>query len=109
MRFFQCFHHVLFVADLPIQSKFDNPNDYEGWTCGGITACGDFGNLCGGYDTTARGDYIQRTYMLPAGKRYYVTMDFIQIDSWFVWWTRCCGAWWMHGVAGNWSRSRMDI
>ena len=78
--------HLVVVASLPIVSKFDNENDFEGWTCGKITTCGKYGNICGGYDTKARKDYIQRTFLLPAGK-YYVTMDFIKIDSWLVWWT----------------------
>ena len=76
----------------PITTKFDNPNDFEGWNCGKITTCGKFGNVCGGYDVKTGGDNIKNTFMLPADDTtYWVTLDFIKIDSWCAW--REAGAW----------------
>ena len=68
---------------LPITANFDNPRDFEGWDCGKITTCGKFGNICGGYNIKTDGDAIQQTFLLPADATYWVTMDFIKIDSWF--------------------------
>ena len=74
---------LLKLADaFPITANFDDPNDFEGWNCGKITACGKYGNICGGYDVKTGGDYIQQTFMLPAGRPHWVTLDFIKIDSW---------------------------
>ena len=69
--------------DTLITANFDDTNDFEGWNCGKITTCGKFGNICGGYDVKTGGADIQQTFMLPAGRTYLVTMDFIKIDSWF--------------------------
>ena len=64
--------------------NFDNANDFEGWNCGKITSCGEFGQICGGYNTKGKGGDITKTFVdLPAGK-YSVALDFIRIDSWFV-------------------------
>ena len=71
------------VATFPFNANFDDPNDFEGWNCGKITSCGKFGNICGGYDVKTGVDDIQQTFMVPAGATYWVTMDFIKIDSWF--------------------------
>ena len=64
-------------------SNFTNPNDLDGWTCGKITRCGKFGNLCGGALVKGYRQDIRKTFNLPAGK-YSVTLDFIKIDSWLV-------------------------
>ena len=47
--------------------------------------CGKFGKICGGYDLKGLNDEIVFSHMVPAGDQYtyYVTMDFIKIDSWF--------------------------
>ena len=73
---------ISFAAIFPITAKFDNPNDFEGWNCDKITTCGKFGNICGGYDVKTGGDDIKKTFILPGGDTYWVTMDFIKIDSW---------------------------
>ena len=65
-------------------AAFDDTNDLEGWDCGKITTCGKYGNVCGGHGTKGQGDDITKTFDVPAGK-YSVTLDFIKIDSWFVW------------------------
>ena len=69
--------------DTLITAKFDDPLVFEGWSCGRITTCGKFGNICGGYNVKTGGDDIRQTFMLPAGRTHWVTMDFIKIDSWF--------------------------
>ena len=61
----------------------ENDNAFDGWNCVKITSCGKFGNVCGGYDTKAKGQDITKTFDVPAGK-YSVTLDFVKIDSWFV-------------------------
>ena len=77
------------ATTFPFTANFGNPNDFDGWNCGKITTCGKFKNICGGYNVKTGGDDIQQTFMLPAGETYFVTMDFIKIDSWFAW----RGAW----------------
>ena len=73
---------VLMTATTTIfVSKFDNPRDFDGWTCGKITTCGQFGQICGGYDVKGKGSDIQKKFNLPEGK-YSVELDFIKIDSW---------------------------
>ena len=64
------------------KDEFNNPDDFEGWNCGKITTCGDH-QICGGYNVTSKGADMTKTFMLPAG-RYSVELDFIKIDSWFV-------------------------
>ena len=64
-------------------SNFDDKSDFEGWNCGAITSCGKFGNVCGGYNTKAKGHDIKKTFEVPEGT-YLVSLDFIKIDSWFV-------------------------
>ena len=66
-----------------VTAKFDDKNDLEGWNCGAITTCGKFGNVCGGYNTKAKGHDIKKTFEVPEGT-YSVTLDFIKIDSWLV-------------------------
>ena len=61
-----------------------NSDSFDGWNCGKITTCGKYGNVCGGYATKGRGDDIKKTFDVPGGK-YSVTLDFMQIDTWFVW------------------------
>ena len=56
----------------------------EGWDCGDITSCGEYGNVCGGYKTKVGGREIRKTINVPKGT-YAVTLDFIKIDNWFVW------------------------
>ena len=68
-----------------VTAAFEDTGDLEGWNCGKITTCGKYGNVCGGYATKGgQGDDIKKTFDVPAGK-YSVTLDFIKIDSWFVW------------------------
>ena len=66
-----------------VTAKFDDTNDFEGWNCGTITTCGKYGNVCGGYNTKAKGNDIKKTFEVPEGT-YWVTLDFIKIDSWLV-------------------------
>ena len=65
-------------------NDFETKDDFEGWNCGKVTSCGEYGKVCGGYDAKAKGDDIKKTFDLFAGK-YLVALDFIKIDSWFVW------------------------
>ena len=64
-------------------SKFDGKQqqEFEGWNCGEITTCSDFGQICGGYGAKGGTSDIQKTFELPAGT-YSVQLDFIKIDSW---------------------------
>ena len=64
-------------------NKFDNQNDFEGWNCGRITACGDMGQFCGGFNVKGSGADLTKTFSLPPGV-YSIELDFIKIDSWFV-------------------------
>ena len=66
-----------------VTAKFDKADDFEGWNCGQIKACGTYGNLCGGQAVKGKGDDITKTFDVPSGT-YLVTLDFIAIDSWFV-------------------------
>ena len=76
---------VLFLTARPIlhKSTFDYEQDFDGWNCGKITTCGNFGKICGGYGIKGKGSDIKKTFNLPAGK-YSVQLDFLKIDSWFV-------------------------
>ena len=56
---------------------------FEGWNCGEITTCGQFGQVCGGYNVKGAGSELTKTFDLPPGM-YSVELDFIKIDSWFV-------------------------
>ena len=75
----------MYLSDgsVPLVSNFTNPNDFEGWTCGKITKCGKFGNLCGGALVKGYAQDIRKTFNLPAGT-YALTLDFIKIDDWLV-------------------------
>ena len=64
-------------------STFYDQQDFDGWNCGKITTCGDFGEVCGGYGAKGKGSDIKKTFNLPAGV-YSVQLDFLRIDSWFV-------------------------
>ena len=75
--------HVCMYARAGIVNNFKKKNDFEGWNCGEIRPCGKFGNVCGGYDTKAKGHDITKTFDVPAGN-YSVKLDFLKIDSWFV-------------------------
>jgi len=57
-------------------------NSMDGWSCGGLTTCGSFGQICGGYNTKAAGHSIEKTLALSTGQTYNVNLDFIKIDSW---------------------------
>ena len=92
----------------PLTANFDNPGDFEGWSCGKITTCGKFGNICGGYDVKTGGDDIKKTFMLPAGDTYWVTMDFIKIDSWFAWRSTCSRTE-VYLVVPSWCLTTVDI
>ena len=76
--------HTLYVCllSVTIVDNFDDASDFEAWNCDAITICGKYGNICGGYEVKATDDYIEKTYMLPAGT-YAFTTDFLKIDSWF--------------------------
>ena len=84
------FVYILLVGSFPINCRFeDDGNDTPVCplvTCGEITTCGSLGKICGGYDTKGRNDDIVFSHLVPAGDdhTYYVTMDFIKIDGWFV-------------------------
>jgi len=65
----------------PIVDRFNNGNDHEGWNCGKIQGCGNFGNICGGFKAKGKGGYLQKIYRVPAGT-YTLNLDFIKIDSW---------------------------
>ena len=88
----------MFSATFPLTANFNDPEDFEGWNCVKITDCGKFKNICGGYNIKAGGADIQQTFMLPAGDTYWVTMDFIKIDSWFAWRGAFSRAWGGHEV-----------
>ena len=73
-----------FVAHKGMDNKFNNENVFEGWNCGKITRCGEFGQICGRFGVKGKVWKIKKTFNnLPAGK-YSVELDFIKIDSWFV-------------------------
>ena len=89
----------------PITSDFKDPDNFEGWTCGKITTCGKFGNICGGFNTKAKSHDITKTFTVTAGT-YSISLDFVKIDSWLVfdavfWLVRMgvCG----HEVIGCWT------
>ena len=66
------------------ETRFDDPQDFEGWSCAAITTCGQLGQICGGYNIKGTDSDITKTFNdLPAGT-YSVELDFIKIDSWFV-------------------------
>ena len=66
-------------------STFNDEQEFDGWNCFKITTCGDFGNICGGFGAKGKGSDIRKTFNnLPAGT-YSVQLDFLRIDSWFVW------------------------
>ena len=64
-------------------NKFGNEINFEGWSCGEVTTCGVYGQICGGYDVKGAGHNLTKTFMLPPGM-YSVELDFIKIDSWCV-------------------------
>ena len=68
-----------------VRNGFDIAQDFEGWNCGEITTCGQFGQVCGGYNVKGAGSELTKTFDLPPGM-YSVELDFIKIDSWSV----CC-------------------
>ena len=70
-------------TDVGTDNKFYDRNNFEGWNCGGITTCGNLGQICGGYNVKGKGSELVKKYNLPAGT-YSVELDFIKIDSWFV-------------------------
>ena len=73
---------LLLVARPAISvSTFHDKQEFDGWNCGEITTCGDFGEICGGYGVKGKGSRIKKTFNLPAGT-YSVQLDFIKIDSW---------------------------
>ena len=64
-------------------STFYDQQDFNGWNCGKITTCGEFGEVCGGYGVKGKGSDNKKMFNLPPGT-YSVQLDFIRIDSWFV-------------------------
>ena len=81
----------LLAVTFPLPCGFDN-DGYDHPVCCATgccdqfsTRCGKFGKICGGYDVKGLNDEIIFSLMVPAGDEYtyYVTMDFIKIDSWF--------------------------
>ena len=64
--------------------SFGDTEDFEGWNCGRITTCGEFGHICGGYKTKGKGSSLQKTYNGLGGGLFSVELDFIKIDSWLV-------------------------
>ena len=75
-----CVYTKVFTS---VTTEFDDKSNFEGWNCGAITSCGKYGNVCGGYDTKGKGHDIKKTFEVPEGT-YWVALDFIKIDSWFV-------------------------
>ena len=72
------------ISALCSVDEFADSFNFEGWNCGKITTCGDYGQICGGFYVKGRGSELTKTYTnLPAGT-YSVELDFIKIDSWFV-------------------------
>ena len=73
----------------PLICRFDgtdHPACCDNGCCDRLaTDCGKFGKICGGFNLKGRNDEIVFSLMAPAGEQYtyYVTMDFIKIDSWF--------------------------
>ena len=81
-----CFSFVLLLTARPaiyLSAFDDKKQDFDGWNCGKITACGGFDGICGGYGVKGKGSDIKKTFNLPAGV-YSVQLDFLKIDSWFV-------------------------
>ena len=81
-------------------SQFNLVGDFEGWNCGEITLCGKFGQICGGYNAKGHASDIKSTFILPPGT-YWVELDFIKIDFWFVCAKQQCGG----GCLGVWPGS----
>ena len=67
----------------PVTNNFDDKNDFEGWNCGEIQACGKFGNICGGFDVKGRWTDIKKTFEVPEDL-YRVKLTFIKLDTWLV-------------------------
>ena len=69
-----------------ITENFQNAKDQHGWSCGKITKCGAFGNICGGFNVKGQSHDIKKTFNdLPyGGQTFEISLDFIKIDSWFV-------------------------
>ena len=63
-------------------SNFENSN-LDGWSCGAITSCGSYGNICGGYGQKGKDATIEKTFTgLVAGTIYDLTLDLLAVDSW---------------------------
>ena len=80
--------NVVVKKILPFTSEtanFNNAKDFQGWNCVKITNCGSLGNICGGYNTKAKSHDIKKTFTNLDAGTYEVSLDFIKIDSWFVW------------------------
>ena len=80
-----CHVCAFFLAGLMTlsMSQFNLVSDFQGWNCGEITRCGKFGQICGGYNVKGHASDIKNTFTLPPGT-YWVELDFIKIDFWFV-------------------------
>ena len=63
------------------RDDFDDGGQY-GWNCRGITTCGNYGKICGGYGLTGKGHVMTKAYPILQMGTYYVSLDFIKVDSW---------------------------
>ena len=54
----------------------------DGWTCNGVTTCGNSGSICGGYNKRWANHSIQKTITLSPNRMYGGRMDFIKVKSW---------------------------
>ena len=66
-----------------ITANFQDAKDFEGFNRVKIADCGSLAKIRGGYNTKAKGHDIKKTFEVPKGT-YWVTLDFIKIDSWLV-------------------------
>ena len=68
-----------------LTANFQDTKDFEGFNYVKVTNCGSLDHICGDYNTKGKSHFIEKTYMnLPVGL-YEVSLDFIEVDSWFVW------------------------
>jgi hypothetical protein len=52
--------------------------EMDGWDCGAITSCGDYGSICGGFGQKGSGATISKTFNVQPGN-YDVALDFIKV------------------------------
>jgi predicted outer membrane repeat protein len=62
--------------------NFEDTNNFHGWNCVGITTCGSWGKICGGYNKLGKNSVLQQTFSGLEPGTYTVEMDVFFIDSW---------------------------